>query len=1225
MKNLYLLSIILPSILVTKVLTPTSAFGAESSSLTNPTTDKSAKRVAAPEHPLWKVIRQEQAAKNVAQIPPGTNETSAKNVVQIPPGTNETPVGIPVDSPTPTPSTTPPANTQTPSISPSPIATTRLEITPVGEGIQADGRSTIQIEGKIVNEKGEPISVNVIVTLTSSAGKFIGADQDTDQPGFQVLARQGKFTATLQSGLQAQQVRIRAAVEDSKHRTVVQSRSKLPQPAFPLDGSDGNFTGFPQQTDTSSSLPISHTSIPKLEAYTQVEFTTYLRPPLVTGSINFRLGERGTDYWGSYSDFLDPGRSGGTTADLSAAVFATGKVGDWLFTGAYNSKRPLNLDCEGRNRLFGLNSTQFCEQQYPVYGDSSSYTTTAPSIDSVYARFEKTSPVPGAEPDFVMWGDYDTNEFARGSQLYTATTRQLHGFKGNYNFGNLQVTALYSHTANDQGLQRDTITPDGTSGDYYLSKRLLVPGSENVFIELEEINRPGTVRDRQLLARGADYDIDYDRGVVKFHRPILATALDPFGPTLVRRIVVTYENETANGDTNVYAGRVQYNFSQDFNRRAYAAGSYLRQDSSNRNYELYGGDFLYSIGTTGKIIGEIARSNHDLNTGGSVDGTAYRLEAFNNFGSSLQGRAYYRSVEENFSNDATFSFSPGQTRYGASILTRLGDSTSFNVAYDHEVNFGTSTAIRTGFFDLYDPQIQPAPGTRINNSLSTFRAGILQSLGFADVSLEYVNRSRDDRTNGVFTGNASQLVSKLKLPLSQTLTFQAQNELNIDHNDPLYPNRTTLGLDWSAYPGVTVRLAHQFYDKSSVLRGNSITTLDTLLEHKFSDDTSVTGRYSILSGVGGMAGQGALGLNQRIVLAPGLRMNLGYEHIFRNLFDSTAAGNRFIQPYAINQTASSLGLFSGDAYSIGMEYTDNPNFKASGSFEYRDGAQGSNTAITLAAAGKISPALTALVRYQQAGGANLITTSGLSTDIGGIQQLGDTTSLRVGLAYRDPSNDKFNGLLKYEYRQNPSTIPDAYTIDGYRGSTGHIFSAEGIYAPNWRWEFYGKYALYSSATFLRGGGTDGSVHLGQVRAAYKLGYRHDVALEGRWIAQPSADYSEVGLAAETGYYFTPDLRVAVGYSFGSVDKRAPIDSSFRSEGGFYVNVGLKLNELFNGFGMQKPVSKPEAKTVSQAPSKTNDLVSALKQQPQTQESDLLNLLKQPREEVASEMFTGVQK
>jgi hypothetical protein len=79
----------------------------------------------------------------------------------------------------------------------------------------------------------------------------------------------------------------------------------------------------------------------------------------------------------------------------------------------------------------------------------------------------------------------------------------------------------------------------------------------------------------------------------------------------------------------------------------------------------------------------------------------------------------------------------------------------------------------------------------------------------------------------------------------------------------------------------------------------------------------------------------------------------------------------------------------------------------------------------------------------------------------------------------------------------------------------------------------------------------------------------DLAVEGRWIGQVSPDYSEVGLALETGYYLTPDLRLGVGYSFGSVDDRD--FTGFRSEGGPYVSLTFKVNELFGGFGRQRVV------------------------------------------------------
>jgi hypothetical protein len=47
----------------------------------------------------------------------------------------------------------------------------------------------------------------------------------------------------------------------------------------------------------------------------------------------------------------------------------------------------------------------------------------------------------------------------------------------------------------------------------------------------------------------------------------------------VRRIVVTYQYENdGGGDTNLYAGRLQYNISQAFQSQSWIGATYLRQD-----------------------------------------------------------------------------------------------------------------------------------------------------------------------------------------------------------------------------------------------------------------------------------------------------------------------------------------------------------------------------------------------------------------------------------------------------------------------------------------------------------------------------------------------------------------------------------------------------------------------------------------------------------------------
>ena len=995
--------------------------------------------------------------------------------------------------------------------------------------IPANGRSTATIEGQLIDASGNRSNRDAIVTIKATAGEFVGTDASAEQPGFQVKVEQGRFQARLRSGLQAQTVRVQVNIGD-------------------------------------------------LDAFTEVVLETDLRSSLVTGVIDLRVGKRGTDFYRSFRDFLPTDKDFSTQVDLHSAVFATGDVGGWLFTGAYNSDRNLNQTCDNVTRLY--RDSQFCEQGYPVYGDSSTSEVLTPSQDSIYAKLERTSPNGLGGVDSFLWGDYNSSEFATRSQEFTATTRQLHGFKGNYNFGNLQATAIYGN--NLQGFQRDTVVPDGTSGFYFLSRRLLVPGSENVFVELEELNRPGTVLERKALNRGADYEIDYDRGTLLFREPLLRTDVNQIGQVLVRRIVSTYQYESQDNNS-LYGARLRYHLNRKGSQESWIGATYLNQTQGVRNFELYGADALISLNPQTNIIAEYARSQNTSDIMGDVGGSAFRLEANTQLFGGVLGRAYYRKTETGFANDATISFVPGQTRYGGQISGAISSSTRFRLQYDHEDNNGIAPRQLNTLEDLIAPRIEALPGARVDNSLTTISAGIQQQIGKATVDVDLLHRDRTDRLTTNLRGTSDQLRSRLNLPLTQKLTFIAQNELSLSNTDAVYPDRTVLGLNWALTPGINLRLGQQFYSRGQYT-GQSITSLDLDGEYKLGSDTSLTGRYGILGGANGMTVQGALGLNQRWVISPGLKLDVAYEHVFGGFLGVTGAGKQYIQPYAAGQSASSLGFSGGDSYSAGLEYNGSKNFQASVRYQHRSSSGGSNTVISAGATGKLSPSLTALVRYQQAGSSNL--------KLSGID---DTANLKVGIAYRDPSNDKFNALLRYEYRKNPSTIPDTIFIGSGTGSEDHTFAAEGIYAPSWQWEFYGKYALRNSTTFLASDlvGTS-TVSLSQLRATYRLGYSMDLVGEVRWISQPAVNFSETGFLLEAGYYLTPNLRLAGGYSFGRVSDR-DFDGS-RSDGGFYFGLTVKLNELFNGFGLQKPIpAKPESqvKKNTTTSASTNPLTSRL--------------------------------
>ena len=465
-------------------------------------------------------------------------------------------------------------------------------------------------------------------------------------------------------------------------------------------------------------------SFAELDGYTRINFITPYRPSLVAGVVDFRFGPGATDFWGRYADFLDPGDIGDYEANLDAGIFATGTIGSWLLTAAFNSDRALNERCND-NRLY--RDVQNCEQTYPTYGDSSTTDFLTPSIDSFYVRFERDSQIVGYEPDFFMWGDYDTAEFSRFSQEFSALNRQLHGFKGNYTFTNgLQLTALYAN--NLRALQRDTIVPDGTSGYDFLSRRLILAGSEDIFFEIEELNRPGTVIERVRLVRGVDYSIDYDRGAILFNSPVSSVDANPFGPALVRRIVATYQIDGDDDDGDLFGGRLQYNFDTSLDSPSWVGASAIIEDQGAQDFSLIGVDALLQLGDSGQLVAELARSSLD-NPTTDEEGTAIRVEARGNITPDLAGTAYFRETDSGFRNTATTSFRAGQTRWGGQLGYNLSRNTQLQLQLDRERNQGNEDLIPTTLDQIINQGLVREDGATVNNSITTDRAGLQQQYG----------------------------------------------------------------------------------------------------------------------------------------------------------------------------------------------------------------------------------------------------------------------------------------------------------------------------------------------------------------------------------------------------------------------------------------------------------------------------------------------------------------
>jgi hypothetical protein len=993
------------------------------------------------------------------------------------------------------------------------VATTTIQVTGIAAKIQvstaetrvpADGRSLVNIEGQLLDQNNHPTKQNSGVTLYTTAGEFAGVDADRDRPGFQVPIQQGKFTAKLRAGLDAQTVQIRAI--------------------------DGN-----------------------MEAYAQVQFETNLRSSIATGLIDFRLGARGTDYYRSLTEFLPVDRDHRTQFQARGQAFATGRVGDWSVTSAFNSDRPLNKVCDSTDRLYRDTNGQSCESLYPVSGDTSKVDVLTPSRDSIFVKVESSTGVRGSVPNLAMWGDYNTTEFSTRSQQFTAANRNLHGAKVNYNVGNLLVSGFYGD--NVQGFQRDNIAPDGTSGTYFLSQRLVLGGSENLTIESEQLDRPGTIVKVEILNRGIDYDIDVDRGTVLLRQPLLRTAIAEDGTILVRRLVATYQY--ANGSNNsIYGGRAQYTIDHAVGRESWIGASWTRENLGVRDFSIVGTDALIALGSNSSITAEYARSMNNTGTGSQIAGNAIRVEGQFKLSDSTTGRTYYRSTEAGFANNATTSFVPGQKRYGADISTKLGDRTTVKVQIDREENRGAPPLVNGNIVNLLTP-VNPATGL-VDNDLSTISAGIQQRIGMTTLDVDYVNRRRQDRLalNPTQTDvSSSQIRSRFSYPLTNTLAVRAQNETNLSNQqDVVYPNRSAVGIDWTVYPGIKLGVS-QNYISSTQYSDTNYTSFDFDSSYNLTPSTKVTGRYALSP----FQSIGSIGMQQGFVLSPGLKLDLNYERVIGGgTTVATGAGQQFAQPYSLGQTAASLSTTSGDSYGVGINYTDNPNFQANARYEYRNSSLLASSNITAGAMGKLTPALTALVKYQQSSAANQII-----RDAG----LGDTVNAKLGLAFRHPDRDEFNGLLSYQYRRNPAILPTSILTSVGTGSEDHTLALEGIYAPNWQWEFAGKYALRNATSYLDQSLLAGNtIGITQLRATYRLGYNWDLTGDVRWLNQFASGRSELGAALEAGYYLTPDLRLSGGYSLGVADD----PNGGRNAQGAYIGLTVKINELFGGFGRQQP-------------------------------------------------------
>ena len=304
--------------------------------------------------------------------------------------------------------------------------------------------------------------------------------------------------------------------------------------------------------------------------------------------------------------------------DGRLAFFAKGRVpGDFLLTLAYDSAKRSQDQREFREEVDP-------DRWYTLYADATEQRFEAPSQRRLYIKIERRQ-------FNAMFGDFSTGLTA--SEL-TRYERRLNGFKSEYAGRHIGYSAFASDT--DQGLVRDEIQGDGTSGLYQLSQAPLIAQSETIRLETRDQFDQAEVLETRRLTRFLDYDLDPFTGQIFFKQPVPSRD-SAFNPII---IVAEYEVEGSGQDITA-GGRVAL---RSADRGIELGVTHIDEQRAIDPAEVTGADLTVRIGENTLLEAEYASSRRGAG-GGSANAGLVSVE---HRSERVDWKASYRDVDQDY-------------------------------------------------------------------------------------------------------------------------------------------------------------------------------------------------------------------------------------------------------------------------------------------------------------------------------------------------------------------------------------------------------------------------------------------------------------------------------------------------------------------------------------------------------------------------------------------------
>jgi hypothetical protein len=830
------------------------------------------------------------------------------------------------------------------------------------------------------------------------------------------------------------------------------------------------------------------------------------------------------------------------TAAGRVAFFVKGTVkGEYLLTAA------LDTDKIVKDKLFrDIDPNTY----YPIYGDASVKNFDAQSKSRLYVRIDK-------DKSYLLYGDYNTASNDEAIKLANYS-RSLTGAKVHYENEGVKVNVwgskdtLRAYVDERPGL--------GISGPYTLGKPNAIANSEKVELLVRDRGYSIGILKRELLTRFVDYDFEPFTGKILFRKPV--PSVDELGnPVSIR---ITYEIDE--GGEKFWVGGVDASVKLG----ALSVGaSHVEDKNTISPHKLSGLNAQLKLGEQTFVVAELAQSKgtqfynqsiesitqattgYTTSLGGVVptpivqSGQAARIEIRHN-SDDVQARAFANKADAGFQN-SNAGISPGREEAGLQGTMRISKELSIRAEVGHAKDVTTASsrdnASLSANYKFGDEWMVDVGVSHVKElgvvgglSVANTQAGLsnAQGLGWGNsgYGLSGSNLLVTPSSAAITTGNAAAIDNEYT-SLRTRITGKLTDDISLygeyeRATDATGRQRSAIGGEYRINEKSRLYARHEFENTlSSNVNGISLEGAPTRssvigIDAEYMKDGQVFSEYRLSGAQNGLDATAAVGVRNQWQITDGFTIN-------------TSAERQSFRPFEGAK---------GDAVamSLGALYSANPIYKLGGKLEYRTTRPTDQWNATFAYDRKLDNNWSGLMR-------NLWVYTHDKWDTGA----GDQTQNRfqLGLAYRDMTTNKLNGLLRLEHRIDNSTA-----LTDPRQSATTIFSVHGNYHPIRSTTLNGQVAFKSvNETFNQvKSNWQGSLISG--RYTYDINDRFDASLMGSRMWGNGSTLT--GLGAEIGARVMDDVWLGLSYNKGKF-----IDTELFSSNASWTGWHLRLKYKFD--------------------------------------------------------------